>query len=334
MVSEAREVSGPQLSVIVPVHYGAATLRSCLEALLSAPGPTRELIVVDDGSRDDSAEIAVSLGVRILRQPCNFGCSAARNSGAKHASAPILVFVDADVVIHQDALQRIWKFMSENLNHSAIFGSYDSEPSDPRFVSQYRNLLHHFIHQGGNHEAQTFWTGLGAIRQSVFQKMGGFRSSSDPIGDIALGLDLFDAGYRIQLDKALLGKHLKVWTFCTMVRTDVLYRALPWAEIILSRRRFTNDLNTCLANRLAVIFASLAVVFALMAVFNFFFIAIAALFLGGNFLTNTHLLKQFWKTRGMFFTIGVVPLHFMHQLCSALGFALAVTRYFLCARPS
>ena len=123
------------------MHNGAATLGGCLEALLSAPGPTRGLIVVDNGSRDDSADIAASLGVCTLRQLCNLGCSTARNSGSKHATAPILVFVDVDVVIHRDALQRISKFMSDNPDHAAVFGSYDCEPGDLRFVSQYRNLF-------------------------------------------------------------------------------------------------------------------------------------------------------------------------------------------------
>ena len=327
------ECSAPELSIIVPVHNGAATLGGCLEALLSAPGPTRGLIVVDNGSRDDSADIAASLGVCTLRQLCNLGCSTARNSGAKHATAPILVFVDADVVIHRDALQRISKFMSDNPDHAAVFGSYDCEPGDLRFVSQYRNLLHHFIHQGANCEAETFWTGLGAIRRSVFESMGGFRSSSDPIADIALGLDLFDAGFRIRLDKGLLGKHLKAWTFCTMVTTDLLCRARPWSEIILSRGRFTNDLNTSLINRLGVIFASITMIFTAMMPFGFGFFVLAGIFFGATLLANTHVLSQFCKMRGMFFTIGVLPLHFVHQLCSGLGFALGLKRHYLHAKP-
>jgi glycosyltransferase involved in cell wall biosynthesis len=319
----------PKLSIIVPVHNGAGTLRACLEALLSAPGPARELIVVDDGSRDDSADIAASLGVRTLQRSHNLGCGPARNSGAKHTTGPILVFVDADVVIHPGVLQRISKFMSENPDYSAVFGSYDSEPGDPGFVSQYRNLLHHFTHQSGKCEAETFWTGLGAIRRSAFQSMGGFQSSCPAIADIALGLDLSDAGFRIRLDQALLGKHLKAWTLRTMVTTDVFLRALPWSELILSRGRFTNDLNTSSINRLGVVFANVTVVFATMTALVPAFVALAGLSFLATLLANTHLLKQFWKGRGVFFTLGVVPLHFVHQLCSGVGFVLGLKRHYL-----
>jgi glycosyltransferase involved in cell wall biosynthesis len=326
-MAESTEPRAPELSIIVPVHNGAATLRACLQALLSAPGPTREFIVVDDGSRDESRHIAESLGVRTLQLLVNLGDGDARNIGVKYTTAPIVVFVDADVVIHRDALQRISRFLSENPDYSAVFGSYDSSPNGSGLVNQYRNLLHHFTHQAGKCEAETFWTGLGAIRRSVFESMGGFQTNRLP--DVALGLDLFDAGYRIKLDKKLLGTHLKVWTFRTMVLTDVLLRALPWSEIILSRGRFTDDLNTSLINRLAVCSASFTILFAIMSVFDYFFFTVAGLFFVLTLLANTHVFKQFWKERGMVFSIGVIPLHFVHQLCSGLGFVLGITRHYL-----
>jgi glycosyltransferase involved in cell wall biosynthesis len=328
-MAERTEPFRPELSIIVPVHDGAVTLRACLEALLNAPGPTRELVVVNDGSRDNSADIAASLGVRTLQHPLRLGRAIARNDGAKHTTAPILVFVDADVVVHRDALQRISMFMSQNPDYSAVFGSYDSEPGDPRFVSQYRNLLHHFTHQRGNCEAETFWTGLGAIRRPAFQSIGGFRLTCHSMEDVALGLDLFDAGCRIKLDKTLLVKHLKAWTFRTVVASDVFFRALPWSQIILSRGRFTNDLNTSLINRLGVTFANATVVFVIMTAFGSAFFALAVLFFIATLLADTHVLKQFWKERGMLFALAVVPLHFVHQVCSGIGFVLGLKRHYL-----
>jgi glycosyltransferase involved in cell wall biosynthesis len=319
----------PELSIIIPVHNGAGTLRACLEALLRAPGPTRELIVVDDGSRDDSAAIATSMGVRTIRRPHNGGDSAARNSGEKEATGPVLVFVDSDVVIQPDTLQRISTFMSENPSYSAVFGSYDAMPGDPGFVSQYRNLLHHFTHQHGKCEAETFWTGLGAVRRSAFQRIGGFRPGCRAVADIAFGLDLSDAGFRIRLDRDLLCKHLKPWTLRSMVTTDVFLRALPWSEIILRRGKFTNDLNTSVIHRLGVAFANAALACAVLATVAPTFAGLAALAFFGMLLANAHVLTQFLKKRGLLFTFGVVPFHFVHQLCSGVGFALALKRHYL-----
>jgi cellulose synthase/poly-beta-1,6-N-acetylglucosamine synthase-like glycosyltransferase len=326
MVAERIDPVAPELSIIVPVHNGARTLRGCLEALLSAPGPTRELIVVDDGSRDDSADLAASLGVCTLKYSDRRGCAAARNSGVRYTTAPILVFVDADVVIHPNALERISKFMSENRNYSAMFGSYDAEPADPGFVSQYRNLLHHFTHQSGRCEAETFWTGLGAVRRSDFQNMGGFRSVSPE--DVELGLALSGAGLRIRLDRELLGKHLKTWNLKTMVSTDIFLRAVPWSELILKTGRITDDLNTSLLNRIGVALAMATVGFAALAAMIPTFGILAGLTLPATLAANTHVFKQFWKARGVIFTLSVIPLHFVHQLCGGAGFAIALKRYF------
>ena len=52
---------------------------------------------------------------------------------------------------------------------AAVFGSYDDEPGAPNLVSQYRNLLHHFVHQTGRTEASTFWTGCGAVRRDALR---------------------------------------------------------------------------------------------------------------------------------------------------------------------
>lgn len=332
--SDGISANRPEMSIVVPVFNGEATLRPTLKALQDAQGPTREIIVVDDGSKDGSAAIAQSMGVRVVKHAQQQGCGAARNTGVKHTTAPILVFVDSDVVIDPSALERIAAFMAANSDHAAVFGSYDAEPGDPGFVSQYRNLLHRFIHQQGKRDAETFWTGLGAVRRSAFQSVDGFRPNGPIIGDVLLGLDLSDAGFRIRIDPDLLGKHLKPWTLRTMVTTDVFLRAVPWTEIILARGGFTNDLNTSPTYRIGVASANVAVASLLMAAFVPAFLVVAALAFLTTILANAQVLKQFWQERGLLFTLGVVPLHIVHQLCSSTGFAIGLTRHYLSAAPS
>lgn len=57
---------------------------------------------------------------------------------------------------------------------AAIIGSYDDAPAAPNFLSQYKNLLHHYIHQTSNEEGFTFWGACGSIRREVFLAVGGF----------------------------------------------------------------------------------------------------------------------------------------------------------------
>ena len=317
----------PELSVIVPVYNSASMLRASLEALQNAPGPVREVIVVDDGSEDGSAAIAESVGARVIRHASRRGGGASRNTGVHHTSAPILVFVDSDVVIDPSALERIASFLAANRDYAAVFGSYDAEPAHSGLVSQYRNLLHRFIHQNGHRDAETFWTGLGAVRRSAFQDVGGFRPNGAPLEDIWLGLDLSEAGFRIHSDPDLLGKHLKPWTLRTMVTTDVLLRAIPWTEIILARGQFTNDLNTARKYRIGVASAAVAVAGVLMALWVPYLLVISALAFVTTLLANAQILEQFWKERGALFLLGVVPLHIVHQICSSIGFGIGLMRH-------
>ena len=114
---------------------------------------------------------------------------------------------------------------------SALFGSYDDAPTAPGVVSQYRNLLHHFVHQQGDfaddvRPVHTFWTGCGMIRREVFLAFGGFDPRLYPrpaIEDIELGYRLTRAGHRIVLARDVLATHMKRWT----LRRDGPHRHLP-----------------------------------------------------------------------------------------------------------
>ena len=59
----------------------------------------------------------------------------------------------------------------------ALFGSYDDEPAETNLLSQYKNLLHHYVHQTSQEDAFSFWTGCGAIRRDIFMEMGGFNET-------------------------------------------------------------------------------------------------------------------------------------------------------------
>jgi glycosyltransferase involved in cell wall biosynthesis len=87
----------PLVSVVVAARNSASTLPACLRALASQDHPLVEVIVVDDGSEDDTAVLAEAAGVRVVRTPA-IGASAARNLGIEMARGEIVAFTDGDCV--------------------------------------------------------------------------------------------------------------------------------------------------------------------------------------------------------------------------------------------
>jgi GT2 family glycosyltransferase len=254
-------MTSPRLSVVVPVHNGGQTLTDCLAGLRQSSLPPLEIIVVDDASADDSTDMARRAGVRVVstrngakpRRPC--GPARARNLGAKIATGDILVFVDADVMVHADTLARIARQFEENPEIAALFGSYDDEPTASGLVSRYKNLQHHYVHQNSTRVATTFWAGCGAIRREAFAAVGGFSSAfaRSSIEDIELGARLTAAGRRIVLCPEILCTHVKQWTLMTWLKTDLFARAIPWTRLLLTNRTRTRELNLGLSSRCSAV---------------------------------------------------------------------------------
>ena len=247
----------PGLSVIVPVRNDPENLEVCLRALKASDHHAFEIVVVDDASTDTTGEVARRSGVQVLRLDTRSGPAAARNHGSQVARYSHLFFVDADVRVASDTLARVWAQFEADPGIDALFGSYDSRPGAPNLLSQYRNLLHHHVHQAGRRSASSFWSGCGAIKRSVFRALGGFDTDYDnaSVEDIELGSRLRANGFRVELVKDLQVQHLKRWTFAQMVRTDIHSRGVPWTLLLLRQGKIPNDLNLRYGQRLSALFA-------------------------------------------------------------------------------
>jgi glycosyltransferase involved in cell wall biosynthesis len=243
------------ISVIIPVLNGSKFIRECLEGVFSSEYHDYECIIVDDGSTDGTQDIACEYDIT-LKQLVNgpHGPAYARNQGAELATGDILFFVDADVVVKPDTLSKIAASFENHPTYVAVFGSYDESPDEGGFISQYKNLFHHYVHQQANEDGGTFWSGCGAVRREIFLVMGGFDHKRFPkpsIEDIDLGIRLRENGHKIRLDKSIQVKHLKRWTLIGLILTDVMDRAIPWTTLILQSKKLPNDLNLKMPQRLS-----------------------------------------------------------------------------------
>lgn len=313
------------ISVIMPVFNGGVDFRSCLDAVRENDSRHLEIIVVDDGSTDNTAAHAGALGCRVFSTDgSQSGPAKARNIGAEHATGEILLFVDSDVVIMPGSLAKIASAFRSEPSLDALFGSYDDHPGAPNFLSQYKNLLHHYVHQHGNSEAATFWSGFGAVRRDVFLRHGGFNDRRYPrpsLEDIDLGYRIKKGGGRIKLDKSLQATHLKRWTASTLLISDIFDRAIPWGRLAVEHRPVPRDLNLDRTSTYSVLSAWLLAA-SLPAAVSFPPARLTGL--AGALLLiilNRDLYRWFADRRGPGFAVAAALWHWLYLLYGSAAFA-------------
>lgn len=308
------------VSMVLPVCNGGAEFGVALGALARlAPAPL-EVIVVEDGPQRD--EHVYPAGFRVVRLPSRRGPAAARNAGAAAAAGDLLLFIDADVVAPPDIVSRVQDAFRDP-RVDAVFGSYDRSPAAPGFFSQFKNLVHRFVHQHAREEAQTFWSACGAMRRRVFEALGGYdeRFTRPSVEDIELGMRLTRAGGRIRLVKQLEVTHLKRWTLGTLLHTDIFCRALPWSRLLVAESTLPDDLNLTWRARLATTLLALALLVLLVSPLAPALAAVAAVIGGVVWALDWNLWRYFASERGWGFAARSVPLQWLYYLYAGAAFA-------------
>ncbi len=319
---------------IIPVRHGGEKFEACLASVIAAIHPGDEVIVVADGEGDGSWRKALGTIARIVRLPSSVGPACARNAGAEKTQSDILFFVDADVTIPTNAVTRIRETFATDKELAALIGSYDGEPREANFLSQYKNLFHHFVHQHGSADASTFWGACGAIRREVFVQMGGFDPTYErpSIEDIELGYRLKAASFRIRLLPDLQVKHLKRWDARSLIKTDLLDRAAPWTELIWShfirrKPRVVNDLNLGSSFRLSLVLSFLLVIGILGTLFTLWILPIVLVVAFSFVLLQVPFFRFFKTKRGFNFALRALAWRFGYDIYSGLGFCYGSLRF-------
>lgn len=325
----ADRVDPSDVAIVVPVGGAAPAWERCARSLARLDPAPGEIVAVIDGADGDLAARAVQIGARVVALDESGGPARARNRGVEQTGRDIVLFVDSDVEVPRRLVARVARCFTAEPTLSAVFGSYDDTPGHRGMFSQYRNLLHHFVHQQGQEAASTFWAGCGALRRRAFLEVGGFdeRYAEPSVEDIELGSRLRRAGHTIRLVKDLQVKHLKRWRLPDLLATDLWRRAVPWAQLMARERQTVNDLNVRTRDRVSVLLAYVSLIALLAA-----WIWPPALAVGGAAVValaalNAHLFRFFVRTRGLRFALTAIPLHVAYLVVCGLGVALGLGQH-------
>jgi glycosyltransferase involved in cell wall biosynthesis len=164
------------ISVVIPAYNAEKTIARCVQEILNSCSQPTEIIVVDDGSSDNTEKVLqeFSCRIKIIRQK-NQGPAAARNTGAKAASGEVIVFTDSDTIPEADWLSEIRKAFTDKTIKAAA-GCYNIANSNSKLSQVIQQELEqrymrykNFIKFGGTYNL--------AVSKNEFNKVDGFDTS-------------------------------------------------------------------------------------------------------------------------------------------------------------
>jgi len=205
-----------EVSIIIPMHNATDYIDKCLSGISRQSVENIEVILVDDGSTDDTVKKAENYGFRIVVLKNGGNPSKARNFGAKKASGNILIFVDADIVLKPDSIEKIVaKFSRREV--ISVNGIYTKETPAAGFFSQLQNLIVHY-RLSRLPEIITFTnSAFCAIKRDAFEAVHGYNEGMSYFEDIEFGNRLTNNGYELRLDPSLSVTHLKNFNHWSLI---------------------------------------------------------------------------------------------------------------------
>jgi len=196
----------PKMSIIIPAYNEEVTVASSIKSMLNLNYPDYEVIVIDDGSSDNTFNEAskyLEKGVKVISQK-NTGKPGAINTGIKNASGEIVITVDADSKLHPDALTWIARRFSRNPHLGAVAGNVKIDKptgllktlqsleytTSINLIRKSQSVLHCVMIVPG---------AIAALKTKVLHEVGYFPSDTFA-EDFDITMKILQAGYHVEYE--------------------------------------------------------------------------------------------------------------------------------------
>lgn len=228
----------PEISIIIPVKNGMATIEKCVRSCALLEGPSFELVIIDDGSTDDTARTVNRLAAELsglslkLIQTPGEGPSKARNRGIAAAQGAFIAFTDGDCIVDRHWLIELKKCFDDATVSGA--GGIQLSPEDEsifgRSVNEFMGQVGFMTDYmkagsgiGGRIDIDHNPTCNAMYRADVFVKVGGFLENLWPGEDVELDYRVKQAGMRLVATPAAKVYHYRPATFRKFCRMMYSY---------------------------------------------------------------------------------------------------------------
>lgn len=235
------------LSVIIPTYNSAATIEKNLTAFYTQKGIGNndfEVIIVDDSSTDNTVNLVKKFPARLVTLSKNSGPATARNLGAKEAKGETILFIDSDVILKDDALNKVKEKFSEYSEIGGLIGIYAKEPANRGLFREYLALKKYSNWFDPKQKFTSVWiVSIGAIKKDIFLEYGGFdtRYRGADVEDFELGYRISEK-YKILLADDIQGYHY----FSGFAKTlgNFFRRSYQWTALYFARKKFSTEAAT------------------------------------------------------------------------------------------
>jgi len=321
------------ISVIIPARNTGATIGVCLDAVFAFTHDNFEVIVVDDASEDDTADIARQFSCTLLSLDVQSGAAKARNVGAEQATGKIFFFTDADCVPLPDALEVALNTLRECKEQTVLGGTYTAMSFDNRFFSNFQSVFINYSETKSAENPDYIATHAMAISAELFRKHFGFRENHLPIlEDVEFSHRLRSAGVELQLDPNIKVRHIFNFNLLGSMR-NAFRKSMYWIIYSIGNRDILSDSGTASIGLkvnagLFMVSLMLLAMFAILG--NTMFVYSVGVLELINVYINRGQLTAFYRAGGiMFGLISTLYYLFIYPIPVASGTVMGMLKYIM-----
>jgi glycosyltransferase involved in cell wall biosynthesis len=246
MAPDSNNTYSPFVSVIIPAYNASSTIGLTIRSITENSYKNIEIIVVDDGSTESTADIAEKSGAKVIRKSVNTGAADSRNIGVKNSKGEIILFTDADCILSKSAILRLVRSFKDG--YDIVSGSYSKVGyKKENICSSYHSLYAYYNYR--NTSDILFGTMCAAIRRDFFDKTGGFDSSikGATVEDLKFQIKLQDIKCRYKLDMKIQVHHNSRSDFYSLIR-GYFFRAMYAVELMKKMGKITPQKESYIIN--------------------------------------------------------------------------------------
>jgi len=314
------------ISIIIPAYNCENSIEELLKSIfVSDLTEEKEIIVVNDGSTDATAERIRGYPIKLISNEKNMGSAKARNQGAAQAKGDKIIFFDADVVLMPDTLSKLTNSFKAMPEEGALIGVYSKEPLNKGFLPAYKALLDYSHWLEAKKKISFFEPRCAIIRKETFNASGGFDESikGANVEDYEFGYRLLKK-YNIYVDKTIQVGHRFPDRIGAIIR-NFFQRGSSWVELFLQRNKFDNIATTQRA-AISCLSAFLSSVFLISFFLSKTFLLLGVLFFAAYlyFYKNFFILVR--REKNFSFTLRAIALQYILSIILVLAAIYALFR--------